>query len=122
VAGALNKYAKPLKGSEILILGVAYKPNVSDIRESPALDVIHLLKEQGAAIYYHDPIITDLEANEVPAQAVELKAETLNNADCVVIITDHDGYDWPWIASEASLIVDTRNALQGLNNDHIVQL
>lgn len=122
VAGALNEYAKPLKGSKILILGVAYKPNVSDVRESPALDVIHLLKEQGAIVTYHDSFITDLEVSEVPAQAVELSAETLKNADCVVVITNHDEYDWPWISSQARLIVDTRNALQGLNNDHIVHL
>lgn len=122
VAGALNQHAKPVNGSEILILGVAYKPNVSDLRESPALDVIHLLNEQGALVSYHDPFITDLEDVEVPAQAVELTAESLNNADCVVVITNHDGYDWRWIADQSRLVVDTRNALQGLDNEHIVRL
>jgi UDP-N-acetyl-D-glucosamine dehydrogenase len=122
VAGALNQHAKPLKGSKIIILGVAYKPNVSDLRESPALDVIHLLDEQGAAVCYHDPFITSLEDAEVPAQAVELTAENLNSADCVVVITNHDGYDWRWITDQSRLIVDTRNALHGLDNEHIVRL
>jgi UDP-N-acetyl-D-glucosamine dehydrogenase len=122
VAGALNQHAKPLKGSKIIILGVAYKPNVSDLRESPALDVIHLLDEQGSEVYYHDPFITSLEDAEVPAQAVELTAENLNNADCVVVITNHDGYDWRWITDQSRLIVDTRNALHALHNEHIVRL
>jgi UDP-N-acetyl-D-glucosamine dehydrogenase len=122
VAGALNQHAKPLKGSKIVILGVAYKPNVSDIRESPALDVIHLLNKQGAEIYFHDPFVRDLEDAEVPAQAVELTAENLNNADCVVVITNHDGYDWRWVTDQSRLIVDTRNALHGLDNEHIVRL
>jgi UDP-N-acetyl-D-glucosamine dehydrogenase len=122
VAGALNQHAKPLKGSKIIILGVAYKPNVSDIRESPALDVIHLLNKQGAEIFFHDPFVIDLEDAEVPAQAVELTAENLNNADCVVVITNHDGYDWRWITDQSRLIVDTRNALHGLDNEHIVRL
>ncbi|MFN2163046.1 MAG: nucleotide sugar dehydrogenase [Candidatus Promineifilaceae bacterium] len=122
VAGALNQHAKPLKGSKIVILGVAYKPNVSDIRESPALDVIHLLNKQGAEIFFHDPFVIDLEDAEVPAQAVELTAENLNNADCVVVITNHDGYDWRWVTDQSRLIVDTRNALHGLDNEHIVRL
>ncbi|MFN2178381.1 MAG: nucleotide sugar dehydrogenase [Candidatus Promineifilaceae bacterium] len=122
VAGALNQHAKPLKGSKIVILGVAYKPNVSDIRESPALDVIHLLNKQGAEIFFHDPFVIDLEDAEVPAQAVELTAENLNNADCVVVITNHEGYDWRWVTDQSRLIVDTRNALHGLDNEHIVRL
>ena len=122
VAGALNQHAKPLKGSKIVILGVAYKPNVSDIRESPALDVIHLLNKQGAEIYFHDPFVRDLEDAEVPAQAVELTAENLNDADCVVVITNHEGYDWRWVTDQSRLIVDTRNALHGLDNEHIVRL
>ena len=120
VANALNERALAVKGSNILLLGVAYKPNVGDVRESPALDVIHLLQERGAEVSFHDPYISDLDLTRVPARRVELTAANLKKADCVVITTNHDGYDWPWIANQARLIVDTRNALQGLNDDHLV--
>ena len=122
VVHALNEVAKPVKGSKILILGVAYKPNVGDVRESPALDVIHLLQQQGAAVCYHDPFVSDLDLSQIPAEPVELTAETVQTSDCVIVITDHDGYDWSWIASHAPLIVDTRNAMTGLNQNHIVRL
>ncbi len=111
-----------MKGSKILILGVAYKPNVGDVRESPALDVIHLLQRAGARVNYHDRLISDLDRHQVPAEAVELTAETLRTADCVIVITDHDGYDWSWIGDNAPLIVDTRNALAGPYKAHIVRL
>jgi len=122
VADALNDVAKPVKGSKILVLGVAYKPNVGDVRESPALDVIHLLQTRGALVYYHDPIVSDIDLRHVPAEPIELTSQNIQDADCVIVVTNHDGYDWSWIAKHAPLIVDTRNALKGLNQDHIVTL
>ncbi len=122
VSEALNSESKPVKGSKILIIGVAYKPDVGDVRESPALDVIHLLQERGAEVLYHDPLVTDLDAARVPGKSVDLTAESVQSADCVVVITNHAGYDWPWIVDKACLIVDTRNALQGLDQKHIVRL
>lgn len=113
VADALNDDKKAIKGSHILLLGVAYKPNVSDVRESPALDIIHLLQEKGAHITYHDPYVSQVLTHEGKTMASEpLNDQTLRAADCVVIVTHHDSYDWPYITDHAQLIVDTRNALK----------
>ncbi len=114
VADALNGDRKAINGSRILVLGVAYKPNIGDVRESPALDVIHLLEERGAEVAFHDPYVMDLEYEEMDTPRVELTAETLQEADCVVIVTNHRDYDWAFVAAQAGLIVDTRNALAGL--------
>ncbi|MCA9951151.1 MAG: nucleotide sugar dehydrogenase [Anaerolineales bacterium] len=122
VADGLNNERKPINGSKILILGVAYKPNVSDVRESPALDIIHLLQERGADVIYHDPLVTDLHAEGFPQMSIELTTELLNQTDCVVVVTDHAAYDWSWIVKHAPLLVDTRNALEGVENGRIVRL
>lgn len=114
VADALNGERKAINGSRILLLGVAYKPNIGDVRESPALDVIHLLGERGADVVFHDPYVMDLEYEGLDTPRVELTAETLQEADCVVIVTNHKVYDWDFVAENAGLIVDTRNALSGL--------
>jgi UDP-N-acetyl-D-glucosamine dehydrogenase len=114
VADALNDDGKPVKGSRILVLGVAYKPDIDDVRESPALDVIRLLQEKGAAVSYHDPFIASLGHQRLALDSVDLR-EALPAADCVVVITNHSAYDWPAIVQAASLIVDTRHALYGLN-------
>lgn len=122
VADGLNNARKPINGSKILILGVAYKPNVSDVRESPALDILHLLQERGADVSYHDPFVDDLHTEGFSLVSVELTAELLNQIDCVVIVTDHAEYDWSWIGNNAQLLVDTRNALAGFENGRIVRL
>ena len=122
VANALNDVRKPVNGSKILILGVAYKPNVSDVRESPALDVIHLLQEMGADIQYHDPYVPDLTHEGISQKSILLTAAVLHEADCLVVITDHSAYDWLWIAEEAHLIVDTRHALKGLGKGKIIDI
>lgn len=122
VADALNEDRKPIKGSKILIVGVAYKPNVGDVRESPALDVIQLLQERGATVHYHDPFISEVDLGRIPAEQIDLTADNVNNADCVVIVTDHDGYDWQWLAKHSKLVVDTRNALRGQSGDHIFRI
>lgn len=123
VAEALNHYGKPLRGAQILILGIAYKKDVDDMRESPALKIIHLLQQEGAEVSYHDPHIPsctgirrypDLHLTSTP-----LSTAVLQQADCVVLVTDHTAYDYDWLASEARLIVDTRNAFKGHPGAHI---
>lgn len=112
VVDALNEVCKPVNGSKILVLGTAYKRDIDDMRESPALDVIRLLQERGAKVTYHDPYVPDLHHEGLPMQSVELTAETLHTADCVVIVTDHTSFDYDWIAAESKIIVDSRNALK----------
>jgi UDP-N-acetyl-D-glucosamine dehydrogenase len=119
VTDALNEERKAVNGSHILILGVAYKPNISDVRESPALDVIHLLQERGAVVSYHDPHVADLTHEGFDLRSEALSDRVLNQADCVVIVTDHAGYEWQWIGQQAGLIVDSRNALNGLDKESI---
>ena len=111
VQDALNDAGKPVKGSRILMLGVAYKKNVGDLRESPALDIIHLLRSKGACVSYHDPYVPQLHLEDTRLSSVDDLTAALRNADCVVIATDHSAYDWDQIRAAAKLIVDTRNAL-----------
>lgn len=116
-----DQQMKAVRGSRILVLGVAYKPDVSDVRESPALDVIHLLQTRGAVVSYHDPFVPDLTDEGVALRATVLSDEALESADCVVIITHHHAYDWERIARLSRLVVDTRNAItQRL--PHVVRL
>jgi UDP-N-acetyl-D-glucosamine dehydrogenase len=122
VISALNEVRKPVKGSNILILGVAYKPDVGDVRESPALDIIHLLGSRGASIRYVDPFVPQLAADGLDLQACALTKEALQAADCVVVVTDHSAFDWSLVAQGASLIVDARNALRDYEGEHIVPL
>lgn len=116
IADALNEAGKPLKGSRVLILGVAYKANVGDLRESPALDLIHLLQAKGADVAYHDPYVPRLNEDELGLSCTPLTRETLQTADCVVIATDHSSYDWEWVVQHSRLVVDTRNATRGISN------
>ena len=111
VQDALNDEAKAVKGSNILMLGVAYKKNVSDMRESPALDIIHLLEEKGARVSYHDPHVPILRHERLEMVCVESLEEALDEADCVVITTDHSAYDWATIQQRARLLIDTRRAI-----------
>jgi len=120
IQNALNDAGKPVKGSHIHILGVAYKKDIEDLRESPALDVMLLLKRRGARLTYSDPYVPQLHIDGVELQAQpEALAE---EADCAAIITDHSAFDYRRIAARARLIVDTRNALKGVNSAHIVRL
>jgi UDP-N-acetyl-D-glucosamine dehydrogenase len=120
IQNALNDAGKPVKGSHIHILGVAYKKDIEDLRESPALDVMLLLKRRGARLTYSDPYVPQLQLDgeELRAQPETLAAE----ADCAAIITDHSSFDYRRIAAQSRLIVDTRNALKGVNSSHIVRL
>ena len=115
VGEALNSDRKAINGSKILLLGVAYKPNVSDMRESPAIDIIKLLQERGAVVSYHDPHVPDLGDEGLPLQSVALSEATLSGVDCVVVVTHHETCDWHFVADHAALVVDTRNALRGVS-------
>ncbi|HXF63702.1 MAG TPA: nucleotide sugar dehydrogenase [Caldilineaceae bacterium] len=111
VQDALNDQAKPVKGSRILILGIAYKKDVSDLRESPALDIMHLLEVKGAQVSYHDPHVPRFQHEGHVRVGVEDLDRALAEADCVIITTDHSAYDWSNIRAAARLIVDTRHVL-----------
>jgi UDP-N-acetyl-D-glucosamine dehydrogenase len=102
---------KPVKGSRILLLGVAYKKDIDDVRESPALDIIALLHEKGADIRYHDPFVSDFSYDGLRLASEPDLDRALSEADCVVIATDHSVYDWNEISKRAPLVVDTRHVL-----------
>jgi UDP-N-acetyl-D-glucosamine dehydrogenase len=114
VANALNERGKPIKESKIMVLGVAYKRDVDDARASPALDLMDLLQRRGATVSYNDPYVPRLPAigrhAHLYRESQLLTADLLGVQDCVLIVTDHSGYDWKWIVSNATLVVDTRNA------------
>ena len=114
IANSLNDCEKALKGSRVLILGVTYKADVADTRESPALDLIHLLREKGAAVEYHDPYFPSIDVEDVHMESISLTDEAIQSADCVVITTGHSWYDWPRVVDNAALIVDTRNVTKGV--------
>ncbi len=119
VQDALNEHSKAVRGSRIHVLGVAYKKNIDDVRESPALDIIQLLAQRGAKLSYSDPHIP-----QVRFEGLDLCSDegAIAKADCVVIVTDHSGFDYKALAATAPLIVDTRNALKGMVSDNIVRL
>ncbi len=121
---ALNEHQKSLKGSQILVLGAAYKPDIDDVRESPALDVIGLLIQKGAIVSYHDPYIPSLRHDGWNLHSVSDLMQSVQQADCVVVITNHSQYDYSAIVEKAKLIVDTRNALgaTGRENTKVVRL
>jgi UDP-N-acetyl-D-glucosamine dehydrogenase len=113
VAEALNEDGKALKGSRVLVLGVAYKKDVDDPRESPAFTILELLQRRGAVVSYNDPHVPTLPAmrhHSIRLDSVPLTEETLAAQDCVLIVTDHTAYDFDWVVRHARLIVDTRNA------------
>jgi len=115
VAEALNEDSKPVRGSKVLILGVAYKADVDDVREAPALDIIQLLMQQGAIVNYHDPYVSSIQFDQVDINSVDHDMSILESVDCVIIVTDHSYYDWADILNHTNLVVDTRNATVGLN-------
>jgi UDP-N-acetyl-D-glucosamine dehydrogenase len=120
VSDGLNDDRKAMKGSNVLLLGVAYKKDVNDVRESPALSIIDRLRAKGANVRYHDPFVPQIRFDDAhtdaaaePLASVPLTNEELEAADCVIIVTDHSEIDYKHVCSLASLIVDTRNALNG---------
>jgi len=118
VTDALNEEQKALKGSRILVLGVAYKKDIDDVRESPALSIIDRLRAKGAEVSYHDPFVAEVRFDDAhtqgggePLQSIDLADEALSGADCAVIVTDHSGVDYDRVCRLSKLIIDTRNAL-----------
>jgi UDP-N-acetyl-D-glucosamine dehydrogenase len=120
VQNALNDAAKPVKGSRIHVMGVAYKRNIDDLRESPALDLLLLLKQRGALVSYSDPYVPALRLDSLNLTAQPEQEAAA--ADCVVIVTDHASFDYAGLVQRARLIVDTRNALKGFQSEKIVRL
>src|SRR5579871_1040078 len=121
IQNALNDQTKPLKGSHIHVLGVAYKRDIDDVRESPALDIIHLLGKRGAKVTYSDPFVPGLHLDGRQLRAEDALTQSAQ-ADCVVVVTDHAAFPYAEIAKSAALIVDTRNALKNNPSPKIVRL
>ncbi len=121
VEDLLNQRGKPLHGSRVLLLGVTYKKDVADIRESPALPVLNLLRKKQALVTYHDPYIPALQYDGVALRSCHLDRDLLLDQDCVVIITNHSRFDYQFIADHSHLLFDTRNATHGIShrNSHV---
>ena len=109
ITEALNGQKKAVNGSRILVLGVAYKPNVSDVRESPALDIIYLLQQKGAQVVFHDPFVDLLVSNDEKLQSVPLTADELQASDLTLVVTNHAKTDWDLVVQSSNLLIDTRN-------------
>jgi len=121
---ALNDLEKSVKGSAILILGVAYKPDIDDLRESPSLELIELFKEMGATVDYNDPFIPEIKEMRhyrMVMKSISLREDTLKQYDVVVIATAHAAYDYQWLFDHASLIVDTRNAMKDFKDKKVIK-
>ena len=121
IQNALNEHSKPLKGSKVHIMGVAYKKDIDDVRESPALDIIHLLGKRGTTVTYSDPFVPRIAQEAVNLTHID-PAEAVPSADCVVIVTNHKSFDYPSIVEQAKLLVDTRNALKDFESEKIFRL
>ena len=121
IQNALNDASKSVRGSNVHILGIAYKRNIDDVRESPALDIMMLLERLGAKVTYSDPFVPSVTLNASVLKSQEM-LPFVGAADCVVIVTDHTGLDYAKIVEQSKIIVDTRNALKGFRSPKIVRL
>jgi UDP-N-acetyl-D-glucosamine dehydrogenase len=121
VQHALNEHRKPLRDSRIHVLGVAYKKNIEDVRESPALDIIHLLKQRGAVLTYSDPFVPELRIDGIKLKSQDVAAGCAA-ADCVVLITDHAAFDRDGILAASPMVVDTRNFFKGAQSEKLFRL
>ncbi|MHC5540426.1 nucleotide sugar dehydrogenase, partial [Singulisphaera rosea] len=120
VSAALNDRGKAMKGSKILVLGAAYKPNIDDCRESPAVELMELCQDRGAVVSYSDPhvpVLPPMRGYTIRMESVPLSAELLSAQDCVLVATDHALFDWDLITRHAPLLIDTRGATRGLGRD-----
>ena len=122
VGEALNSVSKALRGSRVHLFGVAYKPNVGDVRESPAIDIAQLLHKRGAVVSYSDPYVPKLAQAGMELESVALGEALARGLDCALITTNHECFDYDAIARQAPLVVDTRNALKGITAAHIFRL
>jgi len=121
-AVALNGHAKALKGSKVLVLGLAYKRDIDDLRESPSLTIIELLKQRGAEVFYNDPYFPTVgHGRHYDLNMTCTPLENLGQYDCVMIVTDHSDYDYRKIVAESQLVIDTRNATKGIEAKNIVR-
>ena len=122
IGSALNQHKKSVNGARVLILGVAYKKDIDDLRESPALTIIELLQKEGAAVSYHDPYFPFIgKGRKYDLQMKRSELEKLGEYDCVVIVTDHSDYDYRRVVGESQLVVDTRNATKGIDSPKVVR-
>ena len=119
IVAGLNDHKKPVNGSKILVVGVAYKKDIDDTRESPAFDIINLLRARGAEVSYHDPYVESLRINGEVLMGQPLEAA---GYDCAVIATDHTGLDYQKIVSDFPLVIDTRNATKEYPADHVMRI
>jgi UDP-N-acetyl-D-glucosamine dehydrogenase len=122
IGDVLNEAGKPVKGARILILGVAYKADVGDVRESPALKVMSLLAKRGADVVFHDPHAPQVQTNGTVMTSIELTQREIASADCVALLTPHRAYDLDWIADHAVLVFDARNAFGADRRPNVVRL
>ncbi|UCB56910.1 MAG: nucleotide sugar dehydrogenase [Candidatus Omnitrophota bacterium] len=122
ITRALNEYKKPVKGSRILIVGVAYKKDVKDLRESPALEIINILQNEKAVVSYYDPHLPYLNIDGIDLKSVKFTAKSFNDKDCVVIATDHSDVDYDFVLRESHLIVDTRNVFKKSEAKKVIKL
>ena len=117
INAALNSQKKSLQGSKVLLLGIAYKKDIADVRESPALDIMKILQQKGAHVTYNDPYVPEIALDDgKKSKSVELNSKLLMSADCVAIISDHSKYNFQWIVDKANVVVDTRNATKFVKN------
>ncbi len=119
---ALNSIGKAVSQSKIIILGVSYKADIGDTRESPALDIIQLLKNQSATVTYNDPHVSTIQLGDENLNSTPIDAISLSEYDCAIITTNHSDYDWNKIVKNSQLIIDTRNATKNIDSDKIVKL
>ena len=122
IAEALNSRSRSVKGSRIHLVGVAYKPDVSDMRESPALDIAQLLIQRGALLSFSDPFVESVSEGQLDLRSVPIEEALGSGIDCAVITTNHQGVDYESIVRRSPIVVDTRNTLQGVKEAHIFRL
>ena len=117
ITAALNSRKMSIKGAKVLVLGVAYKKNIADVRESPALDIIKILERKEARVSYNDPFVRQLVLDGGKTyKSTPINAKSIAAADCVVVVTDHSDYNYQWVVDKARVVVDTRNATRGIKN------
>ncbi len=116
ISKILNESGKTLLDAKVMVIGVTYKADLDDLRESPAIDLISLLKDRGSHVSYHDPFVTEIDIEGLSLYRAELNTLTLQQSDCIVITTAHSTYDWEWIVDNSKLVFDTRNATNGIRN------
>ena len=122
ISTALGRHGKALDGSKVLVLGVAYKKDIDDLRESPSLTIIELLQKEGADVCYNDPYFPKVgRGRKYDLQMTSTPLTNLGQYDCVLIVTDHSDYDYKKIVEESQLVVDTRNATKGISSPKIVR-